>query len=149
MSDRSLVTLDQCQVPQTAVQEARHLLLERDATQAVLRDMLDQLSECSSQAATLETLYAGLDHTTAEYKGATLQQLPACQPEAGALELAGLQALVQQKRQQLHELESASQGQGLTLMHGGVIKWLPLDVVNLQIIQDCANDSLHFTVIFW
>lgn len=120
MSDRALATLDLCQVPQTAVQEARHLLSERDATQAVLRDMLDQLAECSSQAATLETLYAGLDHTTAGYKGATLQQLPASQDEASMLELAGLQALVQQKHQQLHELQSSSQGQEMVMMHEGV-----------------------------
>ena len=132
MSDRALVTLDLSQAPQTAVQEARHLLSERDATQAVLRDMLDQLADCSSQAAKLETLYAGLDHTTAGYKGATLQQLPASQDEASTLELSDLQALVEQKRQQLHELESSSQGQKLVVMHGGVMNALSLNVVNLQ-----------------
>ncbi|KAK9841558.1 hypothetical protein WJX74_007897 [Apatococcus lobatus] len=109
MSDRDLMTLDLCHLPHTAVAEAKHLLSERDETQEVLRNMLSQLEECSSQAASLELLYAGLGDATAGYKGPVLQQLPAVQDETSAAELAGLQALVQQKRQQLHQLHLSSQ----------------------------------------
>ncbi len=113
MPEADHLSLEVHRMPQTAVEEARQLLSEREQTKAVLGTMLSQLEECSSQAANLEGLYSGLVVGTASNQGTIAQKPSELSTQAGdqsSLELAGLRALIQQKRQQLHELKLSSQG---------------------------------------
>ena len=108
MSAEEISLVSTSVLPGSAIVESRHLLSEREATKVVLGNMLAELEACSQQAAVLDSLYSGLVTSPGEEERQALQAL--VQEDQAAVELAGLHALIEQKKQQLHELKQASNG---------------------------------------